>query len=501
MRGALLICLPALASAAWADGAPPSGLVIQTRLALETLLTDNNRLTDTNRDTALVTTVSPGISIAARGARLFGTLDYSLSGIAYAKSAEPDRIQQSLRAVGSAELIENLLKVDTAASISQQSASALGPQTLDNSLANPNRTEVATLMVAPRLNGRIGSFASVQVTGSVTETRTKDNAAGDTRQTGGSVAVNSLGSGQFGWYANLTDQRMSYLQYSGQSDSAQAWVGLSYRPDVDVSLSLNGGRERSNYLAGTPETSAIFGGSFGWTPSPRTKVTGDWMRHSYGNSHTLAIEYRLARSAFRYIDNQGVNQTPQLGATSLGSVYDVLFLQYASIEPDPVKRDQLVRSYLSGTGINPNTQLVGQVLTNTPVLSRQQQLSYSISGVRTSLVLSAQRSFTDRIGSPTGVVGDLSNFQSVVQRGVSLTLSHQLTPISSAGLSFSLIHNGGLGGSGLQASDAKLRMLTANWSSRIAIRTSVGFMIRRTDSDGTYGYRENAASVNLTQLF
>jgi uncharacterized protein (PEP-CTERM system associated) len=225
------------------------------------------------------------------------------------------------------------------------------------------------------------------------------------------------------------------------------------------------------------------------------------MRHSYGNSHSLTIEYRLARSAFRYLDTQAVNQTPQLGTASLGSVYDVFFLQYASIEPDPIKRDQLVRAFLQGSGINPDTQLVNRVLTNTPVLARQQQLSYSISGVRTSLVLSAQRSATERLGSASGVVGDLSQFENVVQRGVSVTLSHQLTPSSSAGLSFSMLHNSGLGGSTLQPGSTKLRSLVANWSSRIANRTSVGLMVRHTDSDGIYSYRENAASVNLTQLF
>ena len=189
------------------------------------------------------------------------------------------------------------------------------------------------------------------------------------------------------------------------------------------------------------------------------------------------------------------------GQASLGSVYDIFFLQFASIFPDPVERDQKVREFLAANGMNPNTQLVNQVLTNTPVVGRQQLLSYSMTGVRTSLVLSLQRSVTDRLGAANGVIGDLNLFQTVVQRGVSATLSHQLTPMSAAGLSFSMTHSSGLGGSSALGSDMKLRVFTANWSTRLGTRTSVGLMARHAVADGVSSYRENAASATLNQLF
>ena len=221
-------------------------MVIQPRLTLESLLTDNNTLAATDRDKALVTTVTPGISISSRTGRIVGRLDYSLGGIIYTKSAQPDRFQQSLRASVSAELIENVLAVDSAASISQQAMSAFGNQTLDSNLANPNRTEVASLTIAPRLQGRLGSFASFNVRGSVTENRSKNSAVGDSRQSEASVGLAGLSQGHLGWFANLTDQRTSYPGYAGTSESAQGWLGLSYRPDVDFSFGANGGLERNN---------------------------------------------------------------------------------------------------------------------------------------------------------------------------------------------------------------------------------------------------------------
>ena len=495
--GAVLIGLPVLVSNAWAA----DGIQVQPRLSLQTLLTDNNGLTTNARDAALVTTLSPGISLASRGGRVVGTLDYSLSGIAYAKSIEPDRVQQSLRAVAAVDVIEGTLTVDSVASILQQSASALGTQTIDGNLANPNRTEIASLSVSPTLRGRLGSLASVQVRGTASESRSKGSDLGDTRQGMGSVALNGLGGGLVSWYANLTAQQTRYIGHDNRSNDVQAWVGLSYRPDVDFSAALHGGGERSNYLAGSAENSAIFGGSFGWIPSPRTKVSGEWMRHSYGNSHSLNVEYRMARSALRFSDSQSVNLTPQLSSTSLGSIYDILFLQYASIEPDPIQRDQLVRGFLAANGVNPSTELFGKVLSNAPTIARSQQLSYSVSGVRTSFVLSASRSSTERVGSSSGLEGDLALFARIVQRGVSAVLTHRLTPSSSISAGYTLSHNGGDGGSSLLGNDTQLNAATLSWNGQLARRTSISLTLRHAQSDGIASYRENAASVILTQLF
>ncbi|XHS77534.1 TIGR03016 family PEP-CTERM system-associated outer membrane protein [Burkholderiaceae bacterium UC74_6] len=505
LRGAAALCLTALAPVAWAQqqldtGQRSTGLIIQPRLGVQVTATDNVMLTH-NGDDALITSVTPGISLVSRGGRFVGMLDYSLSSILYTKTEQGNRFQQALRASGSVDVIENTFQVDAVANISQQSISALGAQTSDSSLGGLNRTEVATLTVSPLLHGRIGPLALFELRGTLGESRTKNNTLGNVQQTGGSLNLTGPNPGIVNWFATLSDQRSQFRGYDNDSRSTQAYAGLRFVPDVDVMFSLNGGRERSNYLSGTEETSALWGGSVTWAPSPRTKVAADWMRHNYGNSHSFNIEHRLARSAFRYTDTQAVSQLPQVGQVSLGSVYDLLFQQYASIEPDPVKRDALVRAFLSSNGINPDSQLVSRVLTNAPSIQRSQQLSYTFTGVRMSFVLSASGGWTNRLGTTTVVSGDLSNFQRIVQRGVSGTVTHKVSPLSTLGLSYGVIHNSGEGGTTTIANNIQLRTATLSLQTQLALRTQLSVLLRHAQSDGATSYRENALTANLVQTF
>ncbi len=502
-RGAALLCFSVLASAAQAqsnDGAQRStGLTWQPRVSVQMTATDNVTLS-AQKDDALVTTISPGISVSSRGGRFVGSLDYSLSGILYTGTKQPDRFQQNLRASGTVQVIENVFVVDSVASINQQATSFLGAQSSDTTLGSNNRTEVASLTISPVLRSRIGSLASVDLRGNFGETRAKNNALGNVTQTGGTLSLTGLNPGMVNWFGTLSDQRQTYRGFGDNYNSAQAYAGLQFQPDVDVGGSLSLGRERSNYL-GQEQTTGLYGASVIWTPSPRTRASLDWMHHSYGDSHTINVEHRLARSAFRYTDTQGVSQQPQVGQSTMGSIYDLLFQEYASIEPDPVKRDQLVRAYLLSNGVNPDAQLVGQVLTNAPTIQRTQQLSYTFTGVRMSFVLSGQMSRTDRLGTTTIVAGDLTAFQRVIQRGVTATVTHKLTPISSAGVSLSLLRNSGQFGTSLLGNEVQLRTLTVSWDTRLAQRTQLSVMARHAQSTGAATYSENAITANLVQLF
>ena len=515
--GAVLISLPALTPSVWAADvagfgvagagvagtsvAGAGGTTIQSRLTLQTLVTDNVAMVAGERDAGVVMTVSPGITMSSRAGLITGKLDYALSGIAYFGGGQPDRLQQSLNATGSAELIQHVLKVDVTALISQVSNSALGAQTVDTSLASTNRTEVSTLSVSPTLQGHVGSFASFVIRATATDSRSRHSTLGDARQIGGSAVLTGLSGGKLNWSANLVSQSTNFQGTTSAGNDDQAWLGLSYQYDVDLSASLHGGVERSNYQIGTNQTSSIYGGSVNWVPSPRVRASGEWMHHVYGDTHSVNVEYRLARSALRYVDTQTASQVPQLSATSLGSAYDVLFLQYASIEPDPVKRDQLVRAFLSANGISPDAQINRAFLTNAPTLARSQQLSYSASGVRTTLIFSLQRSVTGRLGVSSIYGGDLGRFSSVTQGGVSGSLSHQLTPISNVGISLSWFRNNGNGGNSALGNSVQMRTATASWSTQLARRTSLGVSLRHAQSQGATGYQENAALVNLVQLF
>jgi len=490
----------ALAQAASPD--VPRGLVVTPRVSLSETYTDNNLLSNTQRDATIISVLSPGISILARGGSVTGSLDYSVSGIAYLKSEQPDRLQQNLNAQGHADIVQKVFFIDALASISQQNGSAVGPLSTDPNLGNQNRVEVQTLSISPTLRGHIGRLASVELRGTVTGTNTVDSAIGDSRQLNGSLRFDSLNAGQLRGWAALTTSKSHFTANTADSEDTQATMGLRYQPDVDFFMTVNGGRERSNYEhgAGQFDTAATYGASFSWTPSRRTSASLDWQHHSYGDSHSLRFEHRMARSVWRYSDSMMITQGSQLNTTSQGSYYDLWFQQYASLIPNPVDRDAFVRNLLLGYGLNPNSQVLVGFLSNVPLQSRNRQAAMSLEGLRTTVMFSFGQSISQQVGSSGQVAGDLANFGQVNQRVLALDVAHKTGPLSSLNFNYSQTHGGGVGLAALSNANT-LNSVSAGWSWRPGPHNSLALTARHSQEVGSNPYRENALMATFVQNF
>lgn len=479
------------------------GTSIQPRLTVMETWTDNLTLSDRNKDAAIITTVSPGITIRSTGGAVRGTLDYSLNGIAYIKSDQPSRVQSSLSASGQAELISRTLFVDMRASIGQQNASAfglqstptLGSQGAISNLANSNQHETGTLSVSPLLHGQLGGLASFDLRGDFSRTEVRGSSLGDSRATGGSLVINQLNGGLLAWWLRASTQEVKSSSAASNRSSTMTG-GLNYRPDPDWFFTANAGRERNDFLGGSSQSGVTGGVTGQWTPTARTRVNGDWQRHNYGNSHGLTFEHRMSRSVWRLSDTVST-MLGNTGATGgVRSNYDQFFLMFASLEPDPVKRDVLVRAFLQAQGISPDAPAALGFLSTGPSRLHSQLASITLQGARTTLAAQASRSVTSRLGSNLNQ-GDLANTARVEQRSYSLTGSHQLTPSSSASLTASRQETTGDAGT----PSARLTSLTANWNARLGTRLNVMLGGRHSRFAGTTSYSENAVYANLTQLF
>jgi uncharacterized protein (PEP-CTERM system associated) len=483
------------------SGETPHGLFVKPRVSVSETYTDNNLLTSNNRDAALITTVSPGVSISARGGSISGTLDYSLSGIAYLKSDQPDRLQNNLNAQGRIDFVPQVFFVNAYANISQQSNSPLGAQSVDSNLANPNRVETQTLTIAPTLQGHFGGLATYQLQGSATGTNQMDTAVGDSHQLSGSFRMDGLNAGQLRWWSLLSTTQSHFKTNAANNNDDQAMLGLRYQPDVDFFMTASAGKERSNYLTGKNEDAALYGASFSWTPTVRTTLNLDWQHHNYGDSHSFKFEHRMSRSVWSVSDNQSVTQASQLNQADLGSNYDLLFVQFASIEPDPVKRDALVRAYLQTYGLNPGSQNVVGFLSNVPVLSHSSQASFALEGARTTATATLTRTTSRQLGENSQTAGPLLNFSLINQQGFSVNVAHKLTPLSSLSAAYTQTRGSGAGGIAFADSSNTLHSLTANWTSRLGRRGTLTLMVRHAQEVGANPYRESAMSATFVQTF
>ncbi len=491
------------ASAQQAGSGTSGGMSLQPRVSLMQTWTDNLRLEGQNKDAAVITTVAPGITLVSNSGALRGSLDYSLYGIAYIKSQEPSRLQNSLSANLQAELINNTFFVDVRASIGQQSTSAFGTQSAPtlgsqgsvSPMVNPNQHETGTLTVSPLLRGFLGSVATYELRGDLTRTEARGTSLGDSRGSGASLRVNQRNAGLLGWWAMASTQEVKSVgSVSNRTSSAK--VGVNYRPDVDWQFTVNVGQERNDFMGGAAQSGATGGVSAQWTPTPRTIIAADWQHHDYGNSHALSFEHRMSRSVWRLSDTQ-TTTLGNTGATGgVRSNYDQFYLLFTSVEPDPVKRDALVRAYLQSQGLSPDAPVFGGFLSTGPSRLRNQMLSVTLQGVRGSLSLQASRTLTGRLGDNLNQ-GDLTNTSQVEQRSYSLTASHQLTPLW--GLSLTASRQESVGDLANQA--MKLTSWVANWNARLGPRLNAQVGGRHSRFEGVTPYSENAVYANLTQQF
>lgn len=478
------------------------GLSVQPRVGLMQTWTDNLRLTDHDKDAAFVTTLSPGISVVRSGGALRGSLDYTLNGIAYLKSDQPSILQNSLRVSGQAELVEHRLVVDVNGSIGQQAASAFGLQSTPTlgtqggvtTLANTNSHEVGTLAVSPAWRGSIGAVAGLEVRGNFTRTEVRGTAIGDSRGTGGSLRLFGMGAGVLSWSTVLSTQQT--MAAEGRSNRLTSLLGnLGYRPDPDWTLGIDVGSERNDYLATSGQSGNMVGLSAQWAPTARTRINGDWHHHLYGNSHNFGFEHRMSRSLLQWSDTRNVT----VGSASAGGSrtnYDQFYQLFTSIEPDPVKRDQLVRAYLQAQGLSPDAPASAGFLSSGPSEVHSQFASLTLQGVRSSLSAQVNRTVTSRLGSGLNQ-GDLATSSLVEQRSYSLTASHQLTP--SSGVSLTASRQQSLGDTSALAN--RLTSLTANWNGKLGPKFGVQFGARHSRFEGVTAYAENAVYANLTQQF
>lgn len=504
----LFLVFAALATAAQgqqSEGASSSNGGFHPRIGFSQAWTDNLRLSDREKDAALITTVSPGFSLVRNTGSLRGSLDYSLSGITYLKTTYGSQIQNALTASAQAELVPRTLSVDVRASIGQQNASAFGLQAVPtlgsqgavSALDNPNRREAGSLNVSPLLHGQLGGIASVDLRGNFSITEVRGSALGDSRGTGGSLRIAQLNAGVLGWYFQANTQQV-VPKGSLSSRNSSITGGLTYRPNPDLVVNVNAGQERNNYLSRDADAQSGFTGGLtvDWTPTPRTRANGTWQRHSYGDSHGLSFEHRMRNSVWRLSDSRSVTLGNTGASGGVRTNYDLYYLLFASLEPDPVKRDAFVRSYLLSNGLSPDVQAATGFLSAGPSRLSSQMFSFTLQGVRSNVTASVGRSLTSRLAANLNQ-GDLANNARIEQRSYSIAGSYQLTPVSALSLTASRQETTGDAGS----NGTQLDSLMLNWTSRLGSRLNVQLGARHSRFEGVVPYSENAAYANLSQQF
>ena len=471
-------------------------LTVALRISMNGKFTDNLDLSRLKKRSEWITEVSPGVRLTIDSGRVKTYLDYAVAQIDHANHSKPSDSRNLLNSFGSVEVIDNLAFLDFSGSISQQTVSALGVQSFDDTGIIQNRAEVSTYHFSPYIRGQWGDLAQYEARYSRTVTDTDSQLASASTVTDSVLKLRSSETlGDFGWMADLGRQTATYSQgRATESDSIN--VGLIYRHSPQLQFLAKGGTESSNYT--TPEKQRYATHAIGvtWLPSELTSFSITRSHQSFGQGHSVLLTHRSGRTVWKLSDTKDLSITAQ--PASLGSMYDLLFTQFASIEPDPTARALMVENFLQTNGISPTASATNGFLTAAVSVQRRQELSFALLGLRDTITFIASRSESSRLDTLSDSVDDLTNFGNVRQQGFSIQLAHRLTPDYSLGALFSQQRT--VGASGSQGT--LLRSLDVILSGKVGKRStlSLGAHHAVMESDTT-PYTESAVSGNINVQF
>jgi uncharacterized protein (PEP-CTERM system associated) len=479
-----------LAMAASAQAQDSRGLSIVPVLSISQSYTDNvagNRASESPQWEA-VTQVSPGVRISSRGGRIQGNLDYTLNALAYARDSSRNGVQQALAASMLAEVIDRTAYVDARASIAQRSISAFAAPPSSELAVSNNRSEVRTLSISPWLQGRAGSV-DWRARYTLTRANAIDARAPDSENHSLVLAAGS-GTPQLGWNADHVIQRSAF-QAGRDTQTARTGLSVYYSPDPEWRANVRAGRETTDVLSLASRDSTTYGAGVQWTPTPRTLVGYDIDQRYFGRSHALSVQHRMRRVVLRATDSRGSSEDSQNFGLFATTEYDNLFRELSTVEPDPVRRDALVRSLLAQRGT---------VFTRAVSLQRRQELSAFWSGVGVSLNANLYRSTDQRLDPVASSVDDLVlGSGGVRQSGFSVNASYVVSSQSGLNFGWSRLNRGSLN----QPEVVRQDVTTLSYSTSFAWRTSFSLVLRRSviNTVGLSDIIENSAVATLGYQF
>ena len=498
-----LLALSAAGVAAQTTDVPASGnaraFYLTSSIGAQATLTDNANLSSTHQRSDLIASITPAIQLGGQSGRVKGFLDYALTVSGSAKGTDVDQLQNSLNAQGSAEAIENWLYVDASAQISQQYISPFGTQSSDPRLANSNRTETSTLSVSPYIRGQIAGEVNYQARVAYSYTNSGTSEASNSSTLLGNVHFDATTRwSKLGWLVDLLHREDDFSQGRNTTDNI-ALGQLTYAVTPEFNVSLRANTESNNIITLQTQTYNGWGWGLDWAPSPRTHLFLTEDQRFFGSSHVYGFDYRTPRTVWRISNTQGLStgQTND-GRGNPSSAFDLLFAQFATLEPDPVLRAQLVNNFLKSNGIDPNTLVTSSYLPSQVQEERRQDASVALMGIRSTVIVNAYQTYSRNLGDLSNPGNGFANGNPTRWRGFGVNWSHRLTPQSTISLNATGARTAGES----STQETTLWALYGMWSAQVSRRATASISVRRQIfSSSTAPYNESALIANLSTQF
>ena len=443
------------------------------------------------------TDLAAGARIDYRNARASLQLDYRVNRQFHQRSSGLDNTQRQLSSNANVEAIEKWLFVDARASITQQFRSAFGVVGAgDISSVNPNRVETTTYQVAPSIRGYVGGDSSYQVRVNAAETRTGDGTFPNSRTYDWAGFLKGKAGGRLGWVVDVTAFVVDNSFVGNRQDSRFRGAGV-FQFDPQLQFSLTFGREISDINGDARRTTGMHGLKLEWTPNGRTQLMAEVQRRFFGNGHLVQFSHRLPRSAFRYSSTKEIAAaTTELTGSSLSPFANALTSLLASNATDPNN----LSKKLEQTGIPVVSGYQNGFLTVRPFLSRRDEASFALLGLRSTFTVAVNRREQRAIDNSVSATSLGAPIEEIRQIGTNLVWAYRLTPISTLRMVLSRLRTDGLV---LENLTTTQRFQSIFYVTRFgpSATASLGLQHVLFDSTTASRYRENAFISTLSIRF
>lgn len=273
-----------------------------------------------------ITELTPTFTVKKVGARLKVDASYSNQNLFYANDSNRNQTYHRLNAQANAELLENEVFLDTAATISQTSISPLGASGVDNTSATGNVTSVQTFVVSPYWIHRFGSAATLNARYTISEVSNDSGIFSSSLSNSVNVSLNSGSDfGRVSWGLNYSDYIANYGDRSDVGFTSTS-ASLGYQVFHRVRLTGTVGDEQNSYAssAGTKTGGTFWNTTVSWAPSLRTSLDLGFGHHYYGSTRNMKFSTRGVYSQWTANYSEAVttsnSQFGESNAVNLGTV-------------------------------------------------------------------------------------------------------------------------------------------------------------------------------------
>jgi hypothetical protein len=356
-------------------------------LSLEQSFVSNK--TATLDESGRATTISPGLSYQATGAKTNLSIDYSLNAIYYDGLSQQDRVDHSLQLKSGIDHIPGRWNTSITGSIKQANVSSDGVQSVNPIFQSDNSQELRTVGIGSNLQGKLTNQIDYQ-SGINLDYADFENSE-NTDSIGINLGLSSNTQHKFSWDTSANSNRTSSASTNSQIDTVR--INFSYRFNRHYSsfLSADKSETDNNFLNDINTNIGLV-----WTPDRNTSVRLGVGERGNNESYTLASSLSTRNVTYKLDYDESIT-TPR-----------ALLINDANNQQ--------------------NLTAISQTLSIAPVLVKKGTIAMTVNGKRTNVTFSYFQETTTQ---------SENNIGRETREGLSINATRTLSDVSSTQISLS----------------------------------------------------------------